>query len=606
MWSKNHLTMVLAAISMAGCGGNEAEAPRASPLMSYTRFSQKVSAQPVALEKVPMRVHRYAAQLLEDVRGTESAPTWSEAVLAPEAMPLFRPDVLGVAYYEFRVLVKEEAAGYIIVSTGSHDFPIAHWAFEGETLTAQLAKQAEGKEVAGFYKLDALSYAAEGHDGELLATLGELPPRIEGQDPSWLDEPVKPTDATWVPDIRIGNDEEASKLTGSVKVEGPSEPAPIKLSEWSSWAELKEGYAKSFATLAESLKRQAAEEWEMESRVGELGEGLVVEKPHELALLHPDVKFALRGEGADLVRAELVESAPDQRMLVLTAVDAKPGTELPLTVELEYGNGQQERLRFVVLAAEDVGAEEAKSTAEKSGAGDRVYWSENGPLGAWSPWSTFWAGAHGDQRRYNQISAGVTPNTSKCASGCGGTAWAMLFGWGDYQASKGHPGWAHRFGLYRQNGGTGADAVAPLEMDAGVRNMTWNIRNRIGTFCAGTSGATYPWRMSDAGGYLAGRTGASLSTHYNVLGVHETRLRDTARNSIRDRRVPAIIGTGWLHHYPLAYGYRWRERTVRKCFIVCWNTVETQRQFYVNQGWGGSKNGWVSADTWFAGQLYAN
>lgn len=136
--------------------------------------------------------------------------------------------------------------------------------------------------------------------------------------------------------------------------------------------------------------------------------------------------------------------------------------------------------------------------------------------------------------------------------------------------------------------------------------MTWNIRNRIGTFCITGSGATFPWDMSQASGYLSGRTGASLSTHYNVFGVHETRLREKARDSIRDRKVPAIIGTGWLKHYPLAYGYRWRSRTVRKCFIFCWNETEYQRQFYVNQGWGGSGNSWVSAGTWFAGQLYAN
>jgi hypothetical protein len=75
---------------------------------------------------------------------------------------------------------------------------------------------------------------------------------------------------------------------------------------------------------------------------------------------------------------------------------------------------------------------------------------------------------------------------------------------------------------------------------------------------------------------------------------------------IRDRKVPAIIGTGWLKHYPLAYGYRWRSRTVKKCFILCWTETEYQRNFYVNQGWIGSGNGWIGSGTWFAGQLYAN
>jgi len=31
--------------------------------------------------------------------------------------------------------------------------------------------------------------------------------------------------------------------------------------------------------------------------------------------------------------------------------------------------------------------------------------------------------------------------------------------------------------------------------------------------------------------------------------------------------------------------------------------AEHNRFFYVNQGWGGSGNGWVSAGTWFAGKI---
>ncbi|MEM8863085.1 MAG: hypothetical protein AAGD96_32645, partial [Chloroflexota bacterium] len=156
---------------------------------------------------------------------------------------------------------------------------------------------------------------------------------------------------------------------------------------------------------------------------------------------------------------------------------------------------------------------------------------------------------------------------------------------------------------YRQNGGKGSNAVAPKYMDTGVKNMTWEIRNDIGTWCAGNSGPTFPWDMDQATDYLQGRSGTKLSTSYNVLGIHESGLRQKARNSIRDRDTPAIIGTGWLNHYPVAYGYAWRKRTVRKCFIFCWNETQYNRSFYVNQGWGGSGNGWVSSGTWFAGEI---
>ncbi|HYH96607.1 hypothetical protein, partial [Hyalangium sp.] len=287
-----------------------------------------------------------------------------------------------------------------------------------------------------------------------------------------------------------------------------------------------------------------------------------------------------------------------------------PGVELPLTVVLSYAKGVSETLRFVVLAREDVETAQAPQGAgsESSASSEGVHWTDMGKLGAWSSWTQNFAGTHGNQRLYGQMASGSGPNTSSCYSGCGATAWSMLFGWGDFQASAGSPAWTKRWGLYRANGGYGSNAVAPVSNDTGVRNMTWELRNRVDTFCNpfNDSGATAPWNMGDASGYLTNRSGASLSTHYNVLGIHETRLREKARNSIRDRKVPAIIGTGWLTHYPLAYGYRWRSRTVKKCFIFCWTDTEYQRNFYVNQGWNGSNNGWVSSGTWFAGQLYAN
>jgi hypothetical protein len=213
-------------------------------------------------------------------------------------------------------------------------------------------------------------------------------------------------------------------------------------------------------------------------------------------------------------------------------------------------------------------------------------------------WTYHWAtGGHGAQCLYNQFDHG------SCKVGCGPVAWMMLNGWADRQAAFGNSYWSGRWGLYRENGGRGPDALAPLSNDAGIRNAIREIRGHVGTFCLFGNGATFPWRMPDVRRYLNGRTYARQRCHWNSLGISEARLRRHARNSIRDRRTPAIIGTGWLNHYPLAYGYAWRERRVRRCFIFCWYTTVTDRSFYVNQGWGGNKNGWVSASTWFAGEL---
>jgi hypothetical protein len=136
-----------------------------------------------------------------------------------------------------------------------------------------------------------------------------------------------------------------------------------------------------------------------------------------------------------------------------------------------------------------------------------------------------------------------------------------------------------------------------------VNNMTWEIRNDVGTFCAFGQGATEPWNMHKASGYLSGRSTIKLYTHYNAFGIHEDRLRNRARDSIITHKTPAIIGTGWLAHYPLAYGYRTRSR--QRCIPLfgCW--TERQHQFYLNQGQGenNSGNGWVSTGTWFAGEI---
>ena len=205
--------------------------------------------------------------------------------------------------------------------------------------------------------------------------------------------------------------------------------------------------------------------------------------------------------------------------------------------------------------------------------------------------------------------AGGQPDYSQfthdgCAVGCGPVAWAILFCWGDIQAANGNAYWAPRWGLFRENGGRGNDAVASLTMTNSEMNVIREINGYVGTFCAFGQGATTPWSMSNASRYLSGRTGTRLSTHYNSLGIHESRLRRYARDSIRDRGTPAVIGTGWLTHYPVAHAYAWQRRTVRRCFIACWESVVYDRWFYVNQGWSGtSGDDWVSASTWFAGEI---
>jgi hypothetical protein len=143
----------------------------------------------------------------------------------------------------------------------------------------------------------------------------------------------------------------------------------------------------------------------------------------------------------------------------------------------------------------------------------------------------------------------------------------MLFGWGDLMAHRNTARWHDRTRLYHADGGrggrTGAATIAPASRDAGVSNMIWEIHNLTGAFCVGEQCATLPGAMDHAAGYLNHRTCVKLYVRCSVVGIPWPYLREAARDVIKNAGDPVIIGTGWLQHYPLAYGYRVRSRLAR-------------------------------------------
>ncbi len=578
---------------------------------SRTAQSAPVIPQSVALfGDLPLDVYRRAAQHLEEMRGTDMAPGWERAILGEPVRLLYRPDDRQTpAYYEFPVVIPDKTvspAGFIILAANENDFPIPHWDFTGDPPTRILDRDSNGLAMI-YFKLDTLSYVAEDGKGNVVARLGQIPPKITGMQMEWLDKEQELTESAWIPDETIGDDKDAETISGTLVITGPTAPPmELQLSGWESWDELKDGYAQSYAVFLEQQKREASEPWEAEKANLEYGIVLRENDVYDIAMLFVTPTVALEGPGLSYITPQTVtQGIPLPELFRVTVAGSVPYGITPFTATISYGNDVKETVKFqivklymvylpLILSQHD-GSASTVSMAEFEVAG-RV--SPNAVSG-WSAWTTYWAGTHNDQRLYDQIPAGQLPNTSGCWSGCGGTAWSMLFGWADNQAASGNAYWAPRWGIYRQNGGYGADAVAPRYWDDGVKTMMWDIRQRIATFCAFGSGATAPWDMGRASGYLAGRTGTTLSTHYNVLGIHEGGLMVKARDSIVYRQTPAIIGTGWLNHYPLAYGYRWRER--QQCFIWCWTDYD--HQFYVNQGWGGGGNGWVSSGTWFAGEI---
>jgi hypothetical protein len=140
--------------------------------------------------------------------------------------------------------------------------------------------------------------------------------------------------------------------------------------------------------------------------------------------------------------------------------------------------------------------------------------------------------------------------------------------------------------------------------------MTWEIRNDIDTFCWDEDSApTLPKDMNGVGSYVSGRSTTKVSTEYSNVGIAWDSIMAYARNGIKrsdpEKATPVIIGTGWLSHYPLAYGYRSRSHTYCIWPEKRWGCVTTyEHQFFVNQGWGRGYGEWVPGDIWYAGRVF--
>ena len=201
----------------------------------------------------------------------------------------------------------------------------------------------------------------------------------------------------------------------------------------------------------------------------------------------------------------------------------------------------------------------------------------------WGSWSTYYAGTWGNQKYYHQ-ELGLAGCCSGGWSGCGPTAWAMFYGYWD------------GLGVTSLIGGSGA---TPMYNNSYVDSCIQYEFGRIGTYCVGSEAATNPWQMHQ-GYQWAGHQGAgiSISTDWGVpyLGSGP---RNKAIQSIRNYGRPAIVGTGYYAHYPLAYGYKTRSYT---SWGITW---DTQRYWQVNNGQGSSSPIWVDADScWFGSNGY--
>jgi hypothetical protein len=200
----------------------------------------------------------------------------------------------------------------------------------------------------------------------------------------------------------------------------------------------------------------------------------------------------------------------------------------------------------------------------------------------------------------------------------------MLFGWVDFKSSLPAPASANwmRHNTFRNMGtslgdqtlGNGKNIVAPSVLSTSIKNSTLLIRSSVFSICTGYSSdsgaATVPWMMEEVIYYLNyTNSGLSIDTHYCVVGCEEDRLTRYTLSHLKSSQLilrrPVIIGTGFLAHYPLAYGVKYRTRPEDwdegywDGDDVVWDTW-----WLVNQGWGDQSGEWVAGGTWFAGRVF--
>jgi hypothetical protein len=310
----------------------------------------------VPLEKVPVQMWRQAARHLESIRGTPMGEGADAATLGAEACPIYRPDVKGIAYWEFEITGLKRApvagkgdpragtgTGFIVVSAGRHDVPIPHWSLDRNAPSRALeAKLEKGAQAATVYKIDALCYAAEDAGKKYLSHLGQFPPLVE-LPAAALKLTPSPGSARYASVKPSRSDDRPPKLVPTI---GGRKPPNVKMAAWGSWAKAKQGYAKAFQPQLQALAGRAALRWQVEDQLAKFGEGIHAGQSIVVPLLKPG-KAALAGDGVKLVEMTTLRRQPPA--LQLTALDSATKGEVHFTLELSYADGSTETLPYFVV-----------------------------------------------------------------------------------------------------------------------------------------------------------------------------------------------------------------------------------------------------------------
>ena len=308
----------------------------------------------VKIDEAPQDLRRRAAHRLESIRGTPMGAGADNACLGDEACPIYRPDIKGVAYWEFEIIGLKgtqardrkgegNGVGFMLATAGRHDIPLSHWSLSIEPPSRALdAKSAKPGGVARIVKLDTLAYAAEDASGTYLAHVGQFPPLIAGIGTD-LKKRQGISTVTALPGKPSDSDDAPTELALS---RGGAPVPKLKVTAWRSWADAKRRYAAVYKPHLTALAEHAAASWETEDLLAKFGEGIQQGQRLTVPLLKPG-KAELKGDGAKAIRMSRVERpAP---AVVLEAVQLDGQTETSFQLDIFYEDGTQEVLAFFVV-----------------------------------------------------------------------------------------------------------------------------------------------------------------------------------------------------------------------------------------------------------------
>ncbi len=503
----------------------------------------------IPFDDLPSKQQNAVKGFLDDLRNLGEDNSWAEAEVFPLAFPIYDPVLEAAAYMEFKIFVppplvvmsgagplsqssslllpppihREQDAGFILVSMTEDDAPVIEHSMEGMTRTEYLRLLAKSSGVRIFRYGDSL-LAAEDEKGQLVAYIG-APPMY------------------YPDDILQYCDQEFDGYADPQGGKHP-DPLPFKPEPYKTYQDFKQDWVRSkrFQLARERRKQEASLLWQIYT--GQLQQKIIYVPMGGAIVAYPETQVKEFTLGNPALAYVTIQK------LGVHLAGRQEGTT---TYHVLFVDGRSED-GYVVVGQKALSPEQ--------------------PTIGWTSWHEYYAGTWSQQRRYTQEPGG------SCYSGCGPTAWAMLYGWFDYT-------------------GAATNLIAgsaPLYNNDAVRDCIWYVVEQVDTYCVGDQGATNPWDMYK--GYKWAEHvghGYSVSYSWTIPCFSSSSARNKARDSIKNDGRPTIIGIGCTSaHYPVAYGYKYREW--KGLFGEVWST---ERKFKCNMGWGGGSPEWKNGDVWY-------